>query len=270
MPELPEVETIVQELNQSALIGKKILRAEIFWDRIIATPAAAQFLQQIESQTITGVYRQGKYIVFSLSAHTLLIHLRMTGKLLFRAPAHHERARFYLDDGRILSYADQRKFGRFYLVKAADQVLKNVGVDPFSKRFTPEALQSFLNAHSSQIKPFLLNQKYICGLGNIYVDEALWEAQIHPKRLSDTLSDAEIQALYTAILKVLQKGVENLRCSLGQHQANYFSVSGRRGGNQYALNAFRRDGKPCPRCSSTIIKLRVAQRGTHLCPICQR
>lgn len=269
MPELPEVETIVRELNQSHLVGKKILQGAVFWDRTIAIPSVDQFLQTIKNQTILKIHRQGKYIVFHLSAAYLLVHLRMTGKFIFTLPTRHERVRLYLDDGRILYYADQRKFGRFYLVKNLDQV-KNIGIDPFSKTFTPDALKSFLNAHSRQIKPFLLDQKYISGLGNIYVDEALWEAKMNPTRLSDTLSDAEIQTLYTVILKVLKKGIKNLGTSLGLHQANYFSVSGRRGGNQYRLNVFRRDGEPCPRCGHTIIKLRVAQRGTHICPICQQ
>lgn len=269
MPELPEVETIVQELNQSHLIGKKILQAAVFWNRTIGSPTADQFLQTIKQQKILKINRQGKYIVFHLSGGYLLVHLRMTGKFLFTLPDHHERVRLYLDDGRILYYADQRKFGRFCLVKTLDLV-KNIGVDPLSKTFTLEALKSFLNAHSRQIKPFLLDQKYISGLGNIYVDEALWEAKINPQRLSNTLSDMEIQTLYLAIRKVLEKGIKNLGTSLGLHQANYFSVSGRRGGNQYKLNVFRRDGEPCSRCGQTIIKLRVAQRGTHICPFCQR
>lgn len=269
MPELPEVETIVLELNQSHLTGKNILQGAVFWDRTIGIPTVDQFLQTIKNQKILKIHRLGKYIVFHLSTGYLLVHLRMTGKFLFTLPTQHERVRLYLDDGRILYYADQRKFGRFYLVKTLDR-LKNIGIDPLSKTFTSEALKSFLNAHSRQIKPFLLDQKYISGLGNIYVDEALWEAKMNPKRLSDTLSDTEIKALYIAIRKVLKRGINNLGTSLGAHQANYFSVSGRRGGNQYKLNVFRRDGEPCPRCGHTIIKLRVAQRGTHICPICQK
>ena len=269
MPELPEVETIVLELNESHLVGKKILRAEVFWNRTIATPAVHQFLQTIEHQKILKITRQGKYIVFHLSGGYLLVHLRMTGKFLFNLPSHHERVRFYLDDGRILYYADQRKFGRFSLVKTLD-LMKNIGIDPFSKAFTFDALKSFLNAHSRQMKHFLLDQKYISGLGNIYVDEALWEAKINPQRFSNTLSNTEIQALYVAIPKVLEKGIKNLGTSLGTHRSNYFSVSGRRGGNQYKLNVFRRDGEPCSRCGQTIIKMKIAQRGTHVCPICQK
>lgn len=269
MPELPEVETIVLELKQSKLVGKKILQGEVFWNRTITTPLVDQFLHTIKNQTILNIHRQGKYIIFHLSAAYLLVHLRMTGKFLFTLPTHHERIRLYLDDGRILHYADQRKFGRFYLVETLDQI-KHIGIDPLSNLFTFNALKSFLSAHARQIKPFLLDQKYVSGLGNIYVDEALWEAKIHPQKLSNTLSDTEMHALYAAIPNVLEKGIQNLGTSLGVHQANYFSVSGKRGGNQYKLNVFRRDGKPCPRCGHTIIKLRVAQRGTHICSTCQR
>lgn len=269
MPELPEVEIIVQELKESNLIGKKILRVAVSWNRTIGTPAVHQFLKTIQRQEVLTIYRHGKYIVFHLSEGYLLVHLRMTGKFLFTLPVHHERVRLYLDDGRILYYSDQRKFGRFYLVKTLDRV-KNVGIDPLSKKFTFDAFKSILKSRSRQLKPFILDQKYISGLGNIYVDEAFWEAKINPQRLSDTLSDREIQTLYMAIPKVLERGIENLGTSLGSHHANYFSVSGKRGGNQYKLNVFRRDGEPCPRCGHRIIKLRVAQRGTHVCPICQR
>lgn len=269
MPELPEVETIVLEMNESHLIGKKILWAEVFWQRTIGTPSVPQFLQTIEHQKILKITRQGKYIVFHLSEGYLLVHLRMTGKFLFTLPTHHERVRLYLDDGRVLYYADQRKFGRFSLVKTLEG-MNHLGIDPLSKTFTLDALKSLLYLHSRQLKPFLLDQKYISGLGNIYVDEALWEAKINPQRVSNTLSDREIQALYAAIPKVLEKGIKNLGTSLGAHQANYFSVSGRRGGNQYRLNVFRREGEPCPRCGHTLIKLKVAQRSTHICPICQR
>lgn len=268
MPELPEVETIVLELNQSHILGKKIQKVEVFWNRTIATPPIHEFFQMIENQLISKITRQGKYIVFHLSEGYLLVHLRMTGKFLFTLPTQHERVRFYLDDGKILHYADQRKFGKFSLVKTLD-CIKNIGIDPFSNEFSFDFLKLLMNSTSRQIKPLLLDQKFISGLGNIYVDEALWEAKIKPQRLSNTLSEIEIQALYEAIPKVLQKGINNLGTSLGSHEGNYFSVSGRRGENQNQLNVFRREGEFCPRCSATIVKLRVAQRGTHICSSCQ-
>ncbi|MBM3201196.1 MAG: DNA-formamidopyrimidine glycosylase [Chlamydiae bacterium] len=268
MPELPEVETIVRELNEAHVVGKKILKAEVFWNRTVATPEVSKFLQLIENQKILKITRQGKYIVFHLFEGFLLVHLRMTGKFLLSMPSNHERVRIYLEDGQVLHYADQRKFGRFSLVKTLDAI-DHIGVDPFSKDFTFESFKALLNAHSRQIKPFLLDQKHICGLGNIYVDEALWEAKIDPQRFSNTLSHEQMHDLFHAIPKVLEKGIENLGTSLGTHRSNYFNVSGKRGGNQYKLNVFRRDKEPCPRCGHIIIKLKVAQRGTHVCPNCQ-
>lgn len=268
MPELPEVETIAFELNENQLIGKKILKSEVLFPRTIGSLSIDQFQKTVESQIILSIYRRGKYIVFQLSSGYLLVHLRMTGKFLFTLPSHHERVRLYLDDGRILYYADQRKFGRFYLDKNLDRI-KNIGIDPLSKSFTFDVLKALLNNHSRLIKSFLLDQKYISGLGNIYVDEALWEAKIKPQRQTGQLSEEEIQALYIAIPKVVERGIKNLGTSLGSHRSNYFSVSGKRGGYQYKLNVFRRDGESCSRCGHTIIKLRVSQRGTHLCPNCQ-
>ena len=148
-------------------------------------------------------------------------------------------------------------------------ICSHLGLEPLSDEFTLRAFEDLLRSHQVKIKPFLLNQSYVSGLGNIYVDEALWEAKIHPNRRSSELVAKEIESLHRAIIKVLRKGVENTGTSLGAKRANYFSVSGRRGGNQDSLNVFRRDGEPCPRCGTTIIKITVAQRGTHLCPKCQ-
>jgi len=273
MPELPEVTTIVRELREEALIGKKIVSAKIYWERSIATPKPETFCRQIHGQFFTDVHRRGKFIVFTLTKDVLLVHLRMTGKFLLTKeevpPTSHERIRLYLDDGRILRYEDQRKFGKWYLVNSHKKYLDQLGLEPFAPEFTEAALATLLQGRKTAIKPFLLNQKYIAGLGNIYVDEALWEAKIHPERPVFSLSKEEIRALHRAIPQVLQKGIDNTGTSLGSSRANYFSVSGRRGGNQHKLNVFRREGLPCPRCGKTIVKIVVAQRGTHLCLDCQ-
>ncbi len=273
MPELPEVETIVRELRTSNLVGRKIMRAEVYWGRSIAIPAAPAFCQQIEGQAICDITRRGKLIVFRFTQDFLLVHLRMTGKFLLmkqEAPStSHERVRLYLDDGRILRYEDQRKFGKWYLLASHKQHFSRLGVEPLEPDFTLNCFEMLLQGHKTLIKPFLLNQKYIAGLGNIYVDEALWEAKINPQRTVNALSNSEIRALHQAIVLVLQKGVDNTGTSLGSKSANYFTVTGRRGGNQYRLNVFRRDGQACPRCCTTIVKIVVAQRGTHLCPFCQ-
>lgn len=274
MPELPEVETIVKELQAADLIGKKIVETQIFWHRSIAVPDVKQFCSKIVGQKIDKISRRGKFLVFTLTHDTLLIHLRMTGKFTLSKETQvdlaHERLFIRFDDGRILHYQDQRKFGKWYLVSCADDKLQELGIEPLSSEFTYEAFKAILQGHRVQAKPFLLNQKFIVGLGNIYADEALWMAKIHPKRQIDNLKPPEIKALFQAIPKVLQQGIRNMGTTLGSKNANYFSVSGRRGSNQHKLNVFRREGLPCPRCKTKIVKMIVAQRGTHICPHCQK
>lgn len=274
MPELPEVETIVRELRESSLIGLKIEKAIVFWDRSIANLINSQFCQKIASQSIVDIQRRGKFLVFVLTHDTLLVHLRMTGKFLIANPnsdvEKHERVRLHLSDKRILCYEDQRKFGKWYLTSHPEQYLDKLGLEPLSKDFTLKAFKNVLEGHSRQIKPFLLDQRYIAGLGNIYVDEALWEAKIHPLRPVKTLTAKETVNLHHSIIEVLKRGVDNTGTSLGASRANYFSVSGRRGNNQQALKVFRRNGLPCLHCHTIIEKIVVAQRGTHFCPTCQQ
>lgn len=274
MPELPEVETIIRELREARLIGLRIEHAIVFWQRSIADLEEEYFCQNIASQTIMDIQRRGKFLVFLLTRDTLLVHLRMTGKFLItdqESAAHaHERIRLYLSDQRILCFEDQRKFGKWYLTSHPEQILDKLGLEPLSKDFTVDALKKCMIKHQRQIKPLLLDQHFIAGLGNIYVDEALWAAKIHPQRLACTLTEQEIRRLHHCIIEVLKKGVENTGTSLGAARANYFSVSGRRGNHQHALNVFRKDGLPCKRCQTTIKKMIVAQRGTHFCPYCQQ
>lgn len=273
MPELPEVETIVRELGESNLIGLAIQNAMVHWPRSLARPDPATFCYQIKGQKIVNIIRRGKYLLFTLSQDYLIVHLRMTGKFMIQSKQEeihpHERIRLSLSDGRQILYEDQRKFGKWYLVADPSIIFSNLGIEPLSPEFTLEVMHQLFKKHNKQLKSFLLDQSYITGLGNIYVDEALWEAKLHPLTLTGALSENNINNLHKAIIKVLKKGIENTGTSLGDHRANYFSVSGRRGGNQYQLNVFRRDGEPCPRCGTIIVKTVVSQRGTHLCPCCQ-
>lgn len=273
MPELPEVETIVRDLLASQLLGTKILKATVFWARSIAEPDAEEFCRRLRNQQILHISRRGKLILLTLDKDTLLIHLRMTGKFTLsqekKELSSHERVRLELSDGRVLHYEDQRKFGKWYLVSDSSEKLGALGVEPLSKEFTLPLFQKMLLTSAQKIKAFLLNQKHLVGLGNIYVDETLWHAMIHPEQSVRSLSPEKITALHQAIILVLEQGVAQQGTSLGSKQANYFSVSGRRGGNQTQLNVFRRDGQLCPRCHTVLIKIRVAQRGTHLCPCCQ-
>lgn len=274
MPELPEVETIVRELLANQLIGKRISSISVHWERIVETPKVAQFIKDLQNETILDVKRRGKYIVFILSRSTLLVHLRMTGRFQFinkNMPINkNEHVRLTFSDGTGLRYEDPRKFGRWSLWTDATEKMNELGIEPLSTDFTVRTFKDILQTHSSQIKPFLLNQKYIAGLGNIYVDEALWEAKIHPQRLTNSLSHSETSLLHKAIINVLNRGIENLGTSLGTGKGNYVSVTGKRGGNQYQLKVFRQQGQKCSRCGHAIIKTVVAQRGTHLCPNCQK
>lgn len=274
MPELPEVETIVIELKQASLIGTKIEEAEVKWPRSIAGESKDVFCQKIKHRIFQDITRRGKFIIFHLDQGYLLVHLRMTGKFRIISKenvpaAAHERIRLNLSDGRILLFEDQRKFGKWYLVQDPTRALSGLGVEPLSSFFTIQFFNQLLAGHHKKIKPFLLDQHYIAGLGNIYVDEALWDAKIHPLRYSDSLTYEEVKALHHAIKKVLKKGIENTGTTLGSSSANYFSVSGRRGENQHQLKVFRKDGTPCSRCRTPIIKIVVGQRGTHVCPHCQ-
>lgn len=273
MPELPEVETITREMREAQLVGLKIEQAIVYWERSVANQTPSAFCQRLLHQTILDIARRGKYIVFTLSKDTLLVHLRMTGKFFIdkqeTQPHSHERIRLYLSDGRILRYEDQRKFGKWYLTNT-EAVLQKIGLEPFSEAFTENAFEKILQGKQRQIKPFLLDQKFVAGLGNIYVDEALWMAKIHPARSLKTLSKKEIQSLHSAILAVLTSGIANTGTTLGSSRANYYSMSGRRGNNQHVLNVFRRDGLPCPRCHTIIQRMTLAQRGTHFCPHCQK
>ncbi len=273
MPELPEVQTIINDLIAANLVGQKVLEVEIRWQKIIAEPSAAKFTTEIQNREITKITRRGKFIVIELKpVKFLLVHLRMSGKFSLTVPDYpiskHEHLIFTLSDDRQLRYYDTRKFGRFWLVNQPEKVIGKLGVEPLSADFTVEILTENLRKHHRQIKPFLLDQTIIAGLGNIYVDEALWEACLHPLRMADSLNDQEIASLYQAIPKVLRQGLANQGTSLGNSQSNFQSV-GKRGRNQEALKVFRRTGQACPRCGATIERFKVGQRSTHICPHCQ-
>lgn len=275
MPELPEVETLVRELVAANLIGCEIIEARILWPRTIAAPLDPNlFCSQITHQIIEKITRRGKFIVFSLNTYTLLVHLRMTGKFTLTMkngePVAHERIQLHFKDGRVLHFHDQRKFGKWYLLSHPEDLLNNLGLEPLSEQFTLIAFQNLLKNLSLQAKSFLLNQQYVAGIGNIYADEVLWEAKIHPKKSIDTLSKKEIRALHLAIPKVLQNGIAHTGSKLGSKEANFYSVSGRRANDRHGLKVFRRHGQKCLRCHSEIIKIIVAQRSTHLCPHCQK
>ena len=275
MPELPEVQTIVNDLKAADVAGKTIMAAKVFWSRTIAEPSASAFCRRIKGKKIAAIRRRGKFIVFDLSTDNhLLIHLRMTGRLHLVAPglkrSKHEHIVLNLGKRLHLRFHDTRKFGRMFLVNNLGSILDPLGPEPLAASFTAKLLAERLQFRKRVIKPLLLDQKFIAGLGNIYVDEALWEARIHPCRIAVTLSKTETKALHRAIPKVLKRGLKNLGTTLGTGKTNFYSVARHRGRNQDQLKVFRRAGLPCPRCKTHVERIIVGQRSTHICPKCQK
>lgn len=276
MPELPEVETIARDLIAAQLVGACILDVEIHWERSIAEITPELFRKKLIGQKFAQIARRGKYLTLTLSGGgVLLIHLRMTGRLQLIASTTdfdnfpHRRIVLSLDKGRTLVYSDPRKFGRWHLVTESQTVLGKLGPEPLENAFTVDILGKMLKSRSRQLKPLLLDQSCIAGLGNIYVDEALWRAHLHPQRLSNTLTESDVKKLHAAIQYVLQRGLKAAGTTLGNGQSNFYRLSGKRGEHQNKLDVFRQTDKPCSRCGAAIQRLVVAQRSTHICPHCQ-
>ena len=274
MPELPEVQTLVNDLNAAGLVDTSFINARVYWPRTVAAPSVDEFQHHIGGKKITAIRRRGKFIVMDLSPNDhLLMHLRMSGRLHLvpegTQRSRHEHVIFKLDNNAELRFHDTRKFGRVFLIPDPTAVLGHLGMEPLEPAFNAAALKAALTSRKRVLKPLLLDQTIIAGLGNIYVDEALWEAGIHPCRRSHTLSGAEIKALRYAIPRVLKRGLKNLGTTLGTGKANFYSIARHRGRNQDQLHVFRRTGSPCPRCRQPIERIIVGQRSTHVCTQCQ-
>ena len=274
MPELPEVETIARNLRPD-LIGLTVLDADVRWARTIAMPSVRRFKQQIRGQVIRDVSRRAKFLRILLTDYELFIHLRMSGDLALTpgsvAPATHDRLVLSLA-GRsarsrrlrpyTLAFNDTRKFGRVWLTANADEITGRLGPEPLSDDFTAQWLSDALRKRHRQLKPLLLDQTFLAGLGNIYADESLHRAGLHPLALSSSVSAMKAEQLHAAIRSTLQEGIRRNGASFdwvyrgGEYQ-NYFRV-------------YDREGEPCPVCGTPIRKLVVGQRGTHICPNCQK
>ncbi len=265
MPELPEVETIVRGLE---ITGQRILRVRVLWPGSVR-PSPDQFVHRLEGQRVVGVGRRGKWLKVSLSeGDSLLIHLRMSGRLLFGRDTHpHTRVVLELEDGRHLCFEDPRKFGRMVLTRHPEHLLDSLGPEPLSEGFTADLLGEMLAVRRGRLKPLLLNQRFLAGLGNIYTDQALWEAGIHPLRRANTLSAEEVARLHRAIQDVLRRAIERSGTTL--NDGGYVRADGQPGRFASLLTVYGRAGEPCPRCSTPIVRIRVGGRGTHLCPRCQ-
>jgi formamidopyrimidine-DNA glycosylase len=274
MPELPEVQTVVNDLKAAGIVGSLIVGSRVFWQRTIDGISPQTFAKRIKGKSILSIWRRGKFIGFDLNAGLfLLVHLRMTGRLLLVPTGvprtKHEHVVLKLEDQRQLRMHDTRKFGRFYLVNDPGIILGRLGPEPLAPDVKLKFFSARLGSRNRQIKPLLLDQNFIAGIGNIYADEALWEAKIHPQRISSSLQPIEVKALYKAIPKVLKQGLRNMGTTLGSGRTNFYSIAGYKGRNRDQLKVFRREGLPCPRCKALIRRTRVGQRSTFVCIQCQ-
>ncbi len=269
MPELPEVESIAQRLREGKesipLIGRKIIGVSLRWPRHIVQPSVSTFRKRIKDRLIMDISRRGKYLLFRLDKGNLLIHLRMSGDLSVspadqpRGP--YEHTIFYLDKPWQLRFSDARKFGLIYYLEDPGSILHRLGPEPLDPAFTIDLLAEMLKKHHRMLKPLLLDQNFLAGLGNIYTDEALHYAGLHPQIRSDSLSSDQVEKLWHGIQATLREG-------LRQNGASIDWVY--RGGNfQNHFRVYQRTGEPCPVCSTLVQKIVVGQRGTHFCPNCQ-
>jgi formamidopyrimidine-DNA glycosylase len=272
MPELPEVETIARKLRPD-LLGKTIGEADLRWARTLAFPSPRKFKAQIKGQEIKEVTRRAKFFILRLSDFSLLIHLRMSGDLFIKeskiGPAKHDRLILRLlpepsaaqQGPSNLIFNDTRKFGRVWLTANPEDVLGRLGPEPLSKTFTPKWLYTTLHNKHRLLKPLLLDQTFLAGLGNIYTDESLHLAKLNPLATSDSITVKQADALHEAIRTVLKEGIRRNGASIdwvyrGGEFQNYFRV-------------YDRAGKPCPVCGTNIERIIVGQRSTHFCPNCQ-
>ncbi|SMC74669.1 bifunctional DNA-formamidopyrimidine glycosylase/DNA-(apurinic or apyrimidinic site) lyase [Sporomusa malonica] len=274
MPEMPEVETIRRTLT-GKVEGRKIIRVEIGLPRLIKWPTAPEFQAIITDRTIVTLGRRGKYLLFYLDNNfVLVVHLRMTGRLYYVKPGtvydRFTHIIFDLDNGDALLYADTRTLGTLYLLPQEElwriAGLSSMGPEPLSDEFTLDYFTTMLSKRQAKIKPVLLNQKLIGGLGNIYVDEALAIAGIDPERIANSISDVEAKYLYQAVNQVIADGIAHG----GTTFRDYRDGAGQSGSHQHHLNVYGRANEPCHRCGTAIARKEVAGRGTHYCPNCQK
>ncbi len=274
MPELPEVETIKKELS-SRIIGSQIVSVKVLRKDVIAYPDIRKFVKFIKSTKIIGVIRQGKYLLFRLNNHYLIVfHLRLSGSIIVspnRARSKYSRTIFYLRDGRTIQFIEPRALGRVYLIKEGEkpQQLKglfNLGFEPISEYFNFNYLSKNIKRRKARIKSLLLDQSIAAGVGNIYSDEALFTAGIRPTRRASSLSQDEISRLVRALKKVIRAGIKNLGTSV----RDYYRTDGRTGNFQNLLSVYGREDEKCYRCNKKIKIVKFGNRGSRYCPKCQK
>jgi formamidopyrimidine-DNA glycosylase len=265
MPELPEVETIKNELSPH-IIGRTITAVTLFDEKIVRQPSVEEFNSRIIGEALTGVERRGKYLLFSLtSGQTLVIHLKMTGSLWLKPPERFVRAVIHLNGGVKLYFRDPRKFGVMWLIMDKDTIIDKLGPEPLEAKFTAKTLASALSGRTAPIKALLCDQSFIAGIGNMYADEALFLAKIHPMRAGGSLSKKEIERLYKAIRQVLTTAISDKGASVN----TYFRPDGQIGTAHFQFRVAHRRGESCPVCGTPLKRITVRNRGTYFCPKCQ-
>lgn len=274
VPELPEVETVRQGLLK-LIKGSTVIGVDVYWDRIISGAIHSEdFASQLIGNRLLDIDRRGKYLLFKFDHWSMISHLRMEGKYEVsdtNEPLNkHTHVVFHLSDGRDLRYLDVRKFGRMTLVPIGEELnatgLKTIGPEPTPEAFDLAVFRKNLKQKSRAIKPLLLEQKVVAGLGNIYVDEALFQAKIHPLKPANSLKPKEVKQLHQAIIEVLNKAV----LAGGTTIRTYKNALGEAGSFQVELHVYGKTNEPCINCGTPIQKIKVAQRGTHICPNCQK
>jgi formamidopyrimidine-DNA glycosylase len=270
VPELPEVEHIVRGLRP-LLVGRTVVGAAVLWPRTVACPDADRFPAQIAGRRVQSVGRRGKHIVIGLDAGCLLIHLKMSGRLRWTSPDEpagpHTRLLLDLDDGHRLRFDDPRKFGRVYLVQDPSQVTGALGPEPLAGGFTLPDLRGLLARRKGRLKSLLLNQYFLAGVGNIYADEVLFHARLHPLRRANSLNPEEQERLFEAIRDVLERAIVGHGTTLDDQ--GYVDAEGESGRYQEQIAVYGRTGKPCRCCDTPVVRTVIGQRSAHYCPKCQ-
>lgn len=270
MPELPEVETIRRELH-SQILRRRLNNVTVLDARLVQTASPKAFETRLAGALITNIERRGKYLMINVESEVLILHLMMSGRLHLRARTDirpHTRLLLTLDDNQALHFVDVRRFGRAWITNEAHihQVVGHLGPEPLDAGFDWRSLAARLRGRRIAIKTALLDQRTIAGIGNIYADEALFAARIHPETPVNLLSRSKLRALTGSIVTVLESGIA--------HQGTTFSTfetsDGNPGNNQQHLKVFRKTGQPCPSCEKNIRRIVLAQRSTHYCSNCQR
>lgn len=266
MPELPEVETIKGEL-EAVILGKRIVDVLVANPKVIRQPASSQFKQGLKGAKISKVLRKGKVLIFELSnGRSLVSHLKMTGQFVYPGDGKKSRVSFLFSDGKILDLNDQRLFAELRLMDnwRDFQFIRSLGPEPFE--INVERFKKMLSAKKTKIKPLLMDQSFIAGVGNLYVAEALFRARIHPARTADSLSDKEKELLLKQIKETLKEAIHYKGSSLDQ----YVRLSGEAGGYVARHRVYARNGQPCKVCQTPIKRIALGGRGTFFCPKCQK